>query len=337
MLPPGRPKDESPSAQREGSSMLPPGRPKDESPSAQREGSSMLPPGRPEDESPSAQREGSPVSWPGRPEDDSPSAPRVGSSMLPPGRPKDEPPGAPDNGSAALLPDQPEGAFPTVPRDTDTVTLKGRRTKKRPPSPQPAGATPPVKADGRPPARRPRPAAVTEPAVKLPLLPDGPSTRSGPGRTKTLPLETNPNRADGLSDVVVRYAAMPDIALLAQRDRWPRPTHWHNKVAAREVVVATDLGALVGHARFEVLWTTLPFLSMIQVRHESRGRGISRRLLEFLIDELRLRGYAALLSSAQSDEPQSQSWHEHMGFRRNGVIENVARDGVHELVYRRLL
>ena len=35
MLPPGRPKGEFPSAQREGSLMLPPGRPKGESPSRQ--------------------------------------------------------------------------------------------------------------------------------------------------------------------------------------------------------------------------------------------------------------------------------------------------------------
>jgi len=44
--------------------MLPPGRPKGELPSAQREGSPMLPPGRPKGESPSRQREGSPVSPP---------------------------------------------------------------------------------------------------------------------------------------------------------------------------------------------------------------------------------------------------------------------------------
>ncbi|MCA3211167.1 MAG: hypothetical protein ING50_03145 [Burkholderiales bacterium] len=47
MSPPGRPKGEFPSAQREGSPMSPPGRPKGEFPSAQREGSPMSPPGRP--------------------------------------------------------------------------------------------------------------------------------------------------------------------------------------------------------------------------------------------------------------------------------------------------
>ena len=42
--------------------MSPPGRPKGESLSAQREGSPVSPPGRPKGESLSAQREGSPMS-----------------------------------------------------------------------------------------------------------------------------------------------------------------------------------------------------------------------------------------------------------------------------------
>ncbi|MFN9185334.1 MAG: hypothetical protein ACK5WG_02075 [Betaproteobacteria bacterium] len=46
MSPPGRPKGESLSAQREGSPMSPPGRPKGESLSAQREACPVLPPSR---------------------------------------------------------------------------------------------------------------------------------------------------------------------------------------------------------------------------------------------------------------------------------------------------
>jgi len=139
------------------------------------------------------------------------------------------------------------------------------------------------------------------------------------------------------SDRVVRYATVSDIDLLAGVDRWPRPEDWPHKIAAREVIVATDLGRIVGHARFDVLWSTVPFLSMIHVRDAFRGHGLSRRLLDFLLAELRLRGYAALLSSAQSNEPLPQAWHEHLGFHRNGVIEHVADEGIHEWVYRRLL
>ena len=46
MSPPGRPKGESLSAQREGSPMSPPGRPKGESLSVQREACPVLPPSR---------------------------------------------------------------------------------------------------------------------------------------------------------------------------------------------------------------------------------------------------------------------------------------------------
>jgi hypothetical protein len=60
MSPPGRPKGESPSAQREGSPSNPADQPERESPSAQREGS-LNPADQPYGESPSAQREGSPT------------------------------------------------------------------------------------------------------------------------------------------------------------------------------------------------------------------------------------------------------------------------------------
>ncbi len=51
--------------------MSPPGRPKGESLSAQREGLQLSPPGRPKGESLSAQREGCPVTSPGRPSGES--------------------------------------------------------------------------------------------------------------------------------------------------------------------------------------------------------------------------------------------------------------------------
>jgi hypothetical protein len=45
----------------------------------------------------------------------------------------------------------------------------------------------------------------------------------------------------------------------------------------------------------------------------------------------------ALLSSSQTDEPEPQRWHLHMGFSSGGIIENVAADGVGEIVYRLML
>ena len=79
--PPGRPKGEYRSAQREGTPVSPPGRPKGEYRSAQREGTPVSPPGRPKGEYRSAQREGTPVSPPGRPKGEYRSAQREGAPV----------------------------------------------------------------------------------------------------------------------------------------------------------------------------------------------------------------------------------------------------------------
>lgn len=68
-----------------------------------------------------------------------------------------------------------------------------------------------------------------------------------------------------------------------------------------------------------------------------RGTGISKELLDFLKADLKKRGAPALLSSAQTDDPRGQSWHEHLGFDRNGLTENIADEGVGEVVYRLVL
>lgn len=134
-----------------------------------------------------------------------------------------------------------------------------------------------------------------------------------------------------------RPAGEGDLPILAALDSWPSRETWLRKIDNGEVVVVLDGAEVVGLARFSVLWTTVPFLGLIVVRENRRGHGLSRVLLEGLCDHLRARGFVALLSSSQTDEPGPQAWHLHVGFQSNGIIENIADEGVGELVYRLLL
>ena len=142
-----------------------------------------------------------------------------------------------------------------------------------------------------------------------------------------------------MPDYTVRYAQKDDIPLLKEVDEWPKDEAWQRKIDASEVVVAVaeNPTVIAGHLRFSVLWSTVPFLGLIFVAPEHRGKGLSRRLLEFLTAELKEHGYVALLSSSQTDEPEPQRWHVHMGFHTNGIIEHIADDNVGELVYRKML
>ncbi len=36
-------------------------------------------------------------------------------------------------------------------------------------------------------------------------------------------------------------------------------------------------------------------------------------------------------------EPEPQAWHIHMGFKSNGIIENIDDEGVGEIVFRIML
>ena len=135
----------------------------------------------------------------------------------------------------------------------------------------------------------------------------------------------------------IRLAALSDIAALQALDPWPKAKTWQQKITNAEVIVLEVDAQVVGLARYAVLWTTVPFLGLIEIDAAHRKKGYSRPMLEFLKQHLREQGFVALLSSSQTDESEPQAWHRHMGFKSNGIIENIADDDIGEIVYRLML
>jgi GNAT superfamily N-acetyltransferase len=141
----------------------------------------------------------------------------------------------------------------------------------------------------------------------------------------------------GIMNPLVRLAQPADLAKLQRLDPWPKEHVWQHKIAGGEVVVLELSSEVIGLIRYELLWTTVPFMSLIVIEEVHRNKGFSRLLLEFLKQHLREQGKIALLSSSQTDEPVPQNWHRHMGFKSNGIIENIMDDDVGEIVYRLML
>jgi N-acetylglutamate synthase-like GNAT family acetyltransferase len=135
----------------------------------------------------------------------------------------------------------------------------------------------------------------------------------------------------------VRLAQLSDIPELQRLDRWPKEHIWQHKIAGGEVIVLKLASEVIGLIRYELLWTTVPFMSLIVIEEAHRGKGYSKLMLEFLKNHLSEQSYIALLSSSQTDEPGPQNWHHHMGFKSNGIIENIMDDNVGEIVYRMML
>lgn len=141
-----------------------------------------------------------------------------------------------------------------------------------------------------------------------------------------------------MSDAInIRFASEADIAELKKLDSWTKDSMWQRKIFGHEVIVLEINLQIAGLIRYDVLWSTVPFLSLIYIEEPYRGKSYSIKMLEFLKQALRDEGYVALLSSSQTDEPEAQSWHHHMGFKYNGIIENIAEDDIGEVVFRILL
>jgi len=154
------------------------------------------------------------------------------------------------------------------------------------------------------------------------------------GQRHCLPAGMAPSIRAMTSPPRVRPARIDDLAALHALDEWPSAAAWQRLIGNSEVVVLDVGGTVVGLAHYAVLWTTVPFLSMIVLHPGHRGRGYSRMLLDYLGEQLRAQGYVALLSSSQTDEPEPQAWHRHLGFTSGGIIENIADDGIGEVVFR---
>lgn len=134
----------------------------------------------------------------------------------------------------------------------------------------------------------------------------------------------------------VRFATLADLDFV-QQDGYIPAEVVKRKIEWQEVIVAERDGSLVGYARFEYLWSLVPYLALIHVLPEHRHQGVGKEILRFLEESLRDRGHDALYSSSQVNEPEPQEWHRHMGFEECGIINGINAGGVGEVFYRKRL
>ena len=135
-------------------------------------------------------------------------------------------------------------------------------------------------------------------------------------------------------NLTTRFAVPSDIDFVGQGQYLP-PEVVRRKVEWREVVVAEFDGSLAGYLRLEYLWSKVPYVGLIRVSPEHRGRGVGSALLTFVEEAMRAEGHTALYSSAQADEAEPQAWHRHAGFEECGIIAGINEGGIGEVFFRK--
>ena len=141
---------------------------------------------------------------------------------------------------------------------------------------------------------------------------------------------------DGVS-IVVRFATKDDLKALLVFDRGTRLDVLESKIDLFEIMVAERLGEVIGYLKLEYIWSKLPYISLIIMKSEFRGRGIGTLMLNYLTDFLKMNGFEILLSSSQVDEVAPQHWHRKRGFSECGILSGINEGGVGEVFFKLIL
>lgn len=117
----------------------------------------------------------------------------------------------------------------------------------------------------------------------------------------------------------IHYATLPQLPALNRLDRHLEPEELHLKISRKEIIAAVEEEALLATLRFNYFWDLIPFVNLIQVSENHRGKGIGGQLIRWWETEMKRRGYRQVMTSSQSDE-SGQHFFRKMGYRDAGGL-----------------
>ena len=113
----------------------------------------------------------------------------------------------------------------------------------------------------------------------------------------------------------VAFAGPDDLDFLVAEDHHVNRDVIRDKIARREVMVAHVEDRRVGFLRHGYFWDEIPFMNLLWVEEQSRGKGYGTQLVSFWESEMRkLRHYSVMTSSLSSERAQ------HL-YRRLGYVD----------------
>lgn len=114
---------------------------------------------------------------------------------------------------------------------------------------------------------------------------------------------------------MIRYADKNDLELLKEYDKHIDECELKNSISCKRVLVMFQNDIFIGWLRFSLFWDNTPFMNMLYVLEEYRGRGYGKQLIIYWENEMLKNNYKTILTSTLSNE-QAQNF-----YRKNGYTD----------------
>jgi len=132
----------------------------------------------------------------------------------------------------------------------------------------------------------------------------------------------------------MRLAAEADLDCLLPFEYLGRETL--SRCARDGLVYAVETnGEIVGVLRYSLFWQAIPFLDLVFLAPEARGKGLGTECLRFREAEMKRRGFSHLLTSTQAGETVWR-FYEKLGYKRVGGFYPPNQEA-EELIYSKRL
>jgi ribosomal protein S18 acetylase RimI-like enzyme len=111
----------------------------------------------------------------------------------------------------------------------------------------------------------------------------------------------------------VDFAGPDDLDFLVGEDHHVGRDAIGEKVARREIMVAYVEDRPVGFLRYGYFWDEIPFMNLLWVEEESRGKGYGTQIVSFWEREMRKLGHDSVMTSSSSNE-RAQHLYRRLGY-----------------------
>lgn len=136
----------------------------------------------------------------------------------------------------------------------------------------------------------------------------------------------------------LRLMTRQDKALAMGMDAHMDESDFQNRVLTKSGYVLWEGEQPVGLMHHCVLWDNLPFLNLLYVLENQRGKGFGTQAMAHWEREMKDQGYKMVLLSTQADE-SAQHFYRKLGYVDCGslVFQNTPFDQPAELFFRKVL
>jgi len=111
----------------------------------------------------------------------------------------------------------------------------------------------------------------------------------------------------------MRLANTNDMTVIAKHDTAIPENVIKDKILRNEVYVAYDGDRFIGWLRYGLFWDIVPFMNMLEVSPDYRGKGIGRLLVKFWESEMKALGHKQVMTSTQQNE-YAQHFYNALGY-----------------------